>query len=138
MQWVIAKHQRRHRTMTTLLYALGRILVATPFIRLGYDAARQPGARVVAAASIGVPEPELAVRVNGWTMVGAGAALALGLFPRLAALALVGSLIPTTAAGHAFWKEDEPAKRTQQFIHFLKNVSMIGALLLVVARRGEG
>jgi uncharacterized membrane protein YphA (DoxX/SURF4 family) len=124
--------------MTGLLYALGRMLLATPFIRLGFDAARQPGARVAMAAAIGVPEPDLAVRVNGWAMVGAGVALALGVVPRLAAVTLITSLIPTTAAGHAFWKEDEPAKRTGQLIHFLKNVAMIGALLQLAVRGGRG
>lgn len=120
-----------------MIWFMGRLLLAIPFVRLGYDAAREPGGRVNAAANLGVPQPELAVRVNGWTMVGAGIALGLGIFPRLAALALIGSLVPTTAAGHAFWKEEEPPKRQGQLIHFLKNVSMIGGLLLVIAGREE-
>ena len=49
-----------------------------------------------------------------------------------AALALGASLIPTTAAGHRFWEEDEPAARSQQTIHFLKNAAMLGGLLMVV------
>jgi putative oxidoreductase len=121
--------------MRALLKFVGRLMLAAPFVRLGYDAAREPGGRVGAAAKLGVPEPELAVRVNGWTMVGAGIALGLGIFPRLAATALALSLIPTTAAGHAFWNEDEPAKRTQQLIHFLKNLAMIGGLLVVIGER---
>ena len=120
-----------------MIWFMGRLLLAIPFVRLGYDAAREPGGRVNAAANLGVPQPELAVRVNGWTMVGAGIALGLGIFPRLAALALIGSLVPTTAAGHAFWKEEAPPKRQGQLIHFLKNVSMIGGLLLVIAGREE-
>lgn len=122
--------------MHALLRALGRLLLAAPFIRLGWDAARAPGKRVELAAAIGVPEPELAVRVNGGTMVVAGTAMALGILPRWAALALIACLVPTTAAGHAFWKEDEPQARTGQMIHFLKNVSMVGGLLVVAA--GEG
>ena len=73
------------------------------------------------------------MRLNGGAMVVSGTALALGILPRWAALTLVACLIPTTAAGHAFWKEDEPQKRTPQLIHFLKNVSMVGGLLVVAA-----
>jgi uncharacterized membrane protein YphA (DoxX/SURF4 family) len=67
-------------------------------------------------------------------MVVAGSALALGILPRWAATALIACLIPTTAAGHAFWKEDDQAKRTPQLIHFLKNVSMVGGLAIEAAR----
>jgi putative oxidoreductase len=119
--------------MNATLRILGRMLLAAPFIRLGWDAAQSPGGRVDMAAAIGVPKPEAAVRLNGAMMVASGVALALGILPRWAALTLIGCLVPTTAAGHAFWKEDEPQKRTGQLIHFLKNVSMVGGLLVVAA-----
>ncbi len=117
--------------MLALLRFLARLLIGLAFIVLGWEAAREPGARVHAAASIGVPLPEVAVRVNGYTMAAAGTALTLGILPRLAALALVASLVPTTAAGHRYWEETDPQKRKGQRIHFLKNLSMIGGLLVV-------
>jgi uncharacterized membrane protein YphA (DoxX/SURF4 family) len=55
--------------------------------------------------------------------------------PRLAALALAGSLIPTTLAGHAFWKVDDPTARKLQRIQFHKNLAMIGGLLFAVVDR---
>jgi uncharacterized membrane protein YphA (DoxX/SURF4 family) len=119
--------------MKALIRALGRALLGAPFIRFGWDAAQTPGGRVEMAAAIGVPKPEAAVRLNGATMAVSGIALALGIRPGWAALTLIACLVPTTAAGHAFWKEDEPPKRTGQLIHFLKNVSMVGGLLIVVA-----
>ena len=36
---------------------------------------------------------------------------------------------PKTAAGHRFW-EHEGANRQQQLIHFLKNVGLVGGLLI--------
>jgi putative oxidoreductase len=84
----------------------------------------------------GVPlEPELAVRVNGATMLVAGVALALGVWPRLAAATLAGALVPTTLAGHPYWREADPAIRRQQRIHFFKNVGLFGGTLLVLADR---
>ena len=60
----------------------------------------------------------------------AGLALATGRAPRLSASVLAVTLVPTTAAGHRFWEEQDPARRSAQRIHFFKNVSMLGGLLL--------
>jgi putative oxidoreductase len=114
---------------------IARVLLSLPFVLLGWEAYQEPGRRVQSAEKIGVPEPELAVKANGLTMVAAGIAMALGIFPRLSALTLIGSLVPTTYAGHRFWEFDETAQRTNQRIHFLKNISMIGGLLAVVAQK---
>jgi uncharacterized membrane protein YphA (DoxX/SURF4 family) len=119
--------------MRAPIHLAGRLLLALPFIILGWDAAREPGPRVGKAADIGMPQPEMAVRANGITMVAAGVALALGRLPRWAAAMLALVLVPTTIAGHAFWKETDPQQRKGQLIHFLKNVSMIGGLLVVLA-----
>ena len=70
------------------------------------------------------------VLADGALKVAAGGLLAFGRFPRLSALALAGSLVPTTIAGHAFWKESDPAKRKQQRVHLIKNVTMLGGLLI--------
>jgi len=78
-------------------------------------------------------ESEDAVRVNGAIQVAAGTLLGLGWFPRLSALALAGTLVPTTIAGHPFWAEEDPAARKQQRIHFLKNLTMLGGLLIAAA-----
>ena len=78
-----------------------------------------------------VPEQaEQAVRVNGAVQVLAGSLLAMGKLPRLSALALAASLIPTTLAGHRFWESQDKQEKAQQRIHFLKNLSMLGGLLI--------
>ncbi len=38
---------------------------------------------------------------------------------------------PTTAAAHQYWTIEDPAARAQQKIHFWKNASLLGGLLLV-------
>jgi putative oxidoreductase len=115
-----------------------RLLTGSTYVLLGVDAARAPGARVDQAAPMlaalrrAVPMPvedELIVRGNGAVQVVGGALLAFGRMPRLAALTLAGSLIPTTLAGHAFWKVDDPSGRKLQRVQFHKNMAMIGGLL---------
>jgi putative oxidoreductase len=119
--------------MRRLIKAKGRVLMSGIFVAAGWDAFRHPVAKVPRVETLGLPEAETLVKVNGLTMVAAGTALALGITPRLAALALVGTLIPTTVAGHPFWDEDDPAARARQRIQFLKNVGLLGGLLYVVA-----
>jgi uncharacterized membrane protein YphA (DoxX/SURF4 family) len=77
-------------------------------------------------------DTEQLVQFNGAVQIVAGTTMALGIFPRLSALALAGSLVPTTLAGHRFWEEEEPGVRSQQTMQFLKNAAMMGGLLLVV------
>jgi putative oxidoreductase len=113
-----------------MIRGLARLALAAPFIVLGSEAARDPGPRIALAADIGIPYPEQAVRCNGAAMVAGGLGLALGVLPRAAAVGLAASMVPTTLAGHRFWEDDDPAARKGNRIQFLKNVGLIGGLLL--------
>jgi putative oxidoreductase len=118
-------------------------MVASIFVIQGFDTFRhpekvapraEPVVRPLADRFTVVPaKTEDAVRLNGAVQMAAGTLLALGRFPRLSALALAATLVPTTAAGHRFWEAEEDADRTQQRIHFLKNLSMFGGLLITAA-----
>ena len=111
----------------------GQALLGATFMKLGFDAAVDPGARVDKAVALGLPNAELAVRGNGAAMVVGGAALTLDKLPRLAAVGLIATMIPTTLAGHAFWNFDGAERKTNE-IQFLKNAGLVGGLLLVLAR----
>ncbi len=128
------------RTLAPLRPA-ARLLTGSTYVLLGFDALRAPGERVglaaplLAAIRAKVPLPaddEVVVRGNAAVQVVAGTMLALGRAPRLSALALAGSLIPTTLAGHAYWTIEDPAARKMQRIQFHKTLAMIGGLLLAV------
>lgn len=70
------------------------------------------------------------VRANAGAQILAAAALATGRAPRTASTVLAASLVPTTVAGHQFWNETDPGNRANQKIHFFKNLSMLGGLML--------
>jgi putative oxidoreductase len=114
-----------------------RVLTGSTYAVLGFDALRAPGGRVDLAAPVlasirkvaPLPDDETVVRVNAAVQVAGGALLALGIAPRLSALAVAGSLIPTTLAGHAFWTIEDPDARKAQRIQFHKNMALIGGLL---------
>lgn len=75
-------------------------------------------------------DPQTWVRINSAVHILAGFTLATGRAPRLSSLALAGTLVPTTLAGHRFWEESDPAMKSNQQVHFFKNISMLGGLML--------
>lgn len=126
----------------SIVRRIARPLMAAIFISGGLDALRHPATKTGRAAPLihkiaeplGLPDdPEMLVRANGATMIGGGALLALGRLPRIASLSLLVSLVPTTYAGHAFWAEEDDAQRAAQRTHFLKNLAIIGGLLIAAA-----
>jgi uncharacterized membrane protein YphA (DoxX/SURF4 family) len=120
---------------------LARPLLAGIFVYGGVDALRTAKAKAPAVADVAQPiadavpvdlpsDTEQLVKLNGAVQVVAGALLAAGKFPRVAALALAATIVPTTAAAHRFWEADDDATKAQQTIHFLKNASILGGLIL--------
>lgn len=92
-----------------------------------------PALRKVAPPALGdrIPDdPQALVRLNGAAQVAGGLALGTGRSPRMGALLLAASLVPTTWARHAFWQEDDPEMRATKKVQFLKNVGLAGGLLL--------
>lgn len=131
-----------------ILRRIARPMLAAVFVSGGLDALRNPKPRVEAVAPVidravdqvgdrvpaQVPtDPELLVKVNAAAQVAAGTALALGRFPRLSAFVLAASLAPTTVAGHRFWEHDDPTERSTQRVQFLKNLGLLGGLLVAAA-----
>jgi putative oxidoreductase len=97
----------------------------------------EPVVRPIAERVPGVPDDtEMAVRLNGAVQLAAGTMLALGRMPRLSALVIAVSLVPTTLAGHRFWEAHDSQDRAQQRAHFFKNVSMLGGLLIAAGDTG--
>jgi uncharacterized membrane protein YphA (DoxX/SURF4 family) len=128
-----------------LVRRIARPLLASPFIYGGISTLRNPQSRVPGAAPIVEQLTEVAdkqlpiqlprdveqwVKINAGIHIGAGSLLALGRLPRLSSLALAGSLVPTTLAGHRFWEHDDPKERFGQTSNFLKNAAMLGGLLI--------
>ena len=119
---------------------IARPLLASIFVAEGFDAVRHPEGKVAKAPVVTEPireetglavlETETAVRVNGGVQIVAGVLLAAGKFRRLASLVLMGSLISTTYAGYRFWEETDETARSQQRMHFLKNLGLFGGLIL--------
>ena len=130
----------------TVSRLLARPLLASMFVTGGANSLKDPEGKVPAAKPVidrvvpaiqkAVPQvqiptdPVTLVRINGAAQLLAGLALATGRAPRISSAVLAATLLPTTAAGHRFWEEQDKATRGAQQIHFFKNVSMLGGLLI--------
>jgi putative oxidoreductase len=73
------------------------------------------------------------VRLKAASDVVAGIALTTGHFTRPAAAVLAAGLVPTTFAGHPFWATDGEKTRADHQNHFMKNLGLLGGLLLAAA-----
>ncbi len=84
-----------------------------------------------AVPQVPLPEDtESLVRLNAGVQLLAAGALATGRAPRLSSAVLAASLVPTTVAAHRFWEAADTEEKAQQRIHFFKNVSVLGGLLI--------
>jgi putative oxidoreductase len=121
-------------------------MLASIFVVSGIKVFLNPDARVEAAKRVTdrvgpliekvdtrLPsDPRSLVQIKAASDVVAGLALATGRFSRPAAAVLAANLIPTTFAGHPFWTLDQPAREQHQ-AQFMKNLGLLGGLLLAAA-----
>ncbi len=111
---------------------LGHILLGGIFIFGGSNTFMNPDGRAKRVEAAGIPSARPATILNGAVMTVAGTTLAAGILPKLSALALIGTLVPTTYVGHPYWQEQEAGPRAMQQTNFMKNLAMLGGLFLVL------
>jgi putative oxidoreductase len=118
------------------LYPVGRALIGVLFAVSGIN--KIIGFSYVAGwmASSGLPFANVLLAATIVLEVGAGLMLITGIQARLGAAALALFLIPTTAIFHAFWSADA-ASFQGQLTHFLKNLALLGSMLIVYAAERE-
>ncbi len=108
---------------------LGRILYSAIFITAG------PGhftaGTIGYAAAKGVPLASLAVPISGAMAILGGLSILLGFKAKYGAWLIVVFLVPITLMIHNFWTVADPMARQMQYLNFIKNVSMLGAALMI-------
>ncbi len=113
------------------LFLVGRILFAAIFIVSGLNHFMKLGPTAQYAAAFKVPAAKLAVVVTGVMILTGGLSILLGVAVRVGAVLLVLFLIPTSLWMHRFWGLQDAMMAQNQMAHFLKNMVMAGAALLV-------
>jgi putative oxidoreductase len=125
----LAEPRVADRPLTALI---GRVLLGTIFIGTGTTKFANTADTVAYMGAYGLPQSELFALVVGLGEILGGLLILSGLIARVGALYLALYLIPTTIVFHNFWALEGEA-RDMQLVQALKNLSILGGLLLLVA-----
>ena len=112
-----------------MIFPVARILFSLIFITAAPRHFSSEG--IGHAASLGVPFAHLLVPLSGVMAIAGGLSVAFGYKARWGAWVLVAFLVPVTWMMHAYWKLSDPAAIHIQQAMFAKNLSMLGAALLI-------
>ena len=118
-------------TNADIVALFGRILLALIFVVSGIGKITGFAGTAAYMASKGLPMVQVLLPLAIAAELGGGLLLALGWKARWAAGLLFLFLIPTTLIFHQFWGIDPKLAQMQQ-IHFLKNVAIMGGMLMVI------
>jgi putative oxidoreductase len=110
---------------------LGRILLSGIFLASGVMKFADWEGTAGSMASQDIPLIPLLLPIAAVVEIVGGLMVLTGCFSRLGALALFLFLIPTTGIFHDFWTF-QGAEQQNQMQHFMKNVTIMGGLLLVM------
>jgi putative oxidoreductase len=107
----------------------GRILFAAIFVMAAPNHFK--AATIAYAAGHGVPVAGILVPLSGLMALIGGISVILGYKARYGAWLLVLFLVPVTFTMHNFWAVADPAAARFQQVMFIKNISMLGAALMI-------
>jgi putative oxidoreductase len=121
-----------------VIQLIGRLAFVAMFLNSGIAHFKNREGMAAYARSSGAPAPELLVPASGAMIFVGGALIALGVWPDVGALLIAAFLLPVAYFMHAFWRIDDPQTRQQQQVHFMKNLSLFGAALVMFACFADG
>jgi len=114
--------------------AAARVLVAVVFLANGFGIIpqAQPAKELAEHGAPAALIPLFMLAARTIEIVG-GFGLMLGIYPRIAAIAVIAFLVPATLVAHEFWGAVGTPAFAPQLLQFLKNTAMTGGLLLIAA-----
>jgi putative oxidoreductase len=112
---------------------VGRILLAVLFLFAGINKLKAPAMAAGYFTKLGFPMTDVLVWVVIAVEIGGAILLIAGWKTRWAAWALAAFTVIATFAAHRFWEFSDPGQYTAQMNNFLKNLAVIGGLLILAA-----
>ena len=111
---------------------VARILIAPLFLIAGYNKLMAVAGTAGYFAKLGFPMPEIMVWVAIVIEIGGGLLLLIGWKTRWVSWLLIAFVAVATFMAHRFWAVDA-AQYANQLNAFLKNIAVIGGLLMFIA-----
>lgn len=82
---------------------------------------------------VGIPQPKVMLAGAIVFLIAGSVSIILGYKGRIGAALLLVFLVLATYFFHAFWSLSDPQAQQDQMIQFMKNLALIGAMLLIIA-----
>ena len=116
--------------MSNAIFVIGRILAVLVFINSGLGHLTDKN-MVGYAQFKKIPSAALAVRISGVLLLAGAAGIILGIWGDLAAILSALLVLIMTITMHNFWTLEDPQAKQIDMIMFMKNIAMIGGLLVI-------
>jgi putative oxidoreductase len=120
------------QTIINIAFIAGRVIAGGFFLMNGFNHFMQFGMLTGYAKSKGAPAPGLVVGGSGVILLLGGLSLLLGFHPTIGAAVLVIFLLGASFAIHNFWTVQDPQAKMGEMINFLKNMALVGFLLMTL------
>ena len=120
------------KNQSDALALVGRILLGSIFVLSGFKKLMAFSGLVASISGKGLPMPEVLAVLTIAIELGAGLLLVIGWKARWAAFLIFLFTIPVTVVFHNFWAM-EGAQAAMNQTQFLKNLSIMGGMLMVAA-----
>src|SRR5262245_6244017 len=119
-------------SINNIAFLIGRVIAGGFFLMNGFNHFAQLKMMTGYAKSKGIPAPELAVGGSGVVLLLGGLSLLLGYHPTIGAALLVIFLLAAAFGIHNFWTVQDPMAKMGEMAHFLKNMALLGLLLMTL------
>ena len=116
-----------------IAFVIGRVIVCGFVFMNGFNHFAQLKMMTGYAKSKGIPAPALAVGGSGVLLFLGGLSLLLGYHPTIGAALLVIFLLGVSFGIHNFWTVQDQQAKQVEMTNFLKNMAILGLLLMTVA-----
>jgi len=116
-----------------IAFLVGRIIFSAFWLMSASDHFTKLDDMSQYAKAKGVPFPKVAVAGTGILELLGGASMLLGVYPAVGIILLIVFMLGATFQMHTFWTVTDPQMKQADLIHFLKNMAITGALLMLLA-----
>ena len=116
-----------------LAFLIGRIVFGLYWLEVAYAHFFKADGLVGYASSKSCKSPKLAVAFTGILALLGGLSILLGAWTATGVVLLVVFLLGVSFKMHAYWKVQDPMAKMGDRVNFMKNMALIGALLMMLA-----
>lgn len=115
-----------------ITFLVGRIIFGSFWLMSAFNHFKNLNYMSEYAKARGTPSPKLAVGGTGVILLLGSLSVLLGVYPVIGIVLLIIFLLGVSFQMHTFWKVDDAQMKQIDTINFMKNMALVGALLMLL------